>query len=83
MNNGLSDQVFQGEKPQKGFLSRWTLMLHGTKDPPYAGIEPLAGHQNSKLEVNIFLIILYVYLNVIVTYSFFYKSVYIWLNVGY
>jgi proprotein convertase subtilisin/kexin type 2 len=42
---------FQGEKPQSGWLKRWTLMLHGTKDAPYAGIEPLEGHVNSKLEV--------------------------------
>lgn len=26
-------------------------MLHGTKEPPYAGIEPLQGHINSKLKV--------------------------------
>lgn len=32
-------------------IKRWTLMLHGTKDAPYAGVEPLAGHQNSKLQV--------------------------------
>jgi proprotein convertase subtilisin/kexin type 2 len=42
---------FQGERPQKGFIKRWTLMLHGTKEAPYAGIEPLEGHVNSKLQV--------------------------------
>lgn len=42
---------FQGERPQRGFIKRWTLMLHGTRDPPYAGIEPLEGHVNSKLQV--------------------------------
>jgi len=42
---------FQGEQPQSGWLKRWTLMLHGTKTAPYAGIEPLEGHVNSKLEV--------------------------------
>jgi proprotein convertase subtilisin/kexin type 2 len=42
---------FQGEKHHKGWIKRWTLMLHGTKDAPYAGVEPLAGHQNSKLQV--------------------------------
>lgn len=26
-------------------------MLHGSKDPPYMGIEPLKGHVNSKLQV--------------------------------
>ena len=41
----------QGEKPQSGWLKRWTLMFHGTKEAPYAGIEPLEGHVNSKLEV--------------------------------
>jgi len=42
---------FQGELPQNGFINRWTLMLHGTKEAPYAGIEPLKGHVNSKLAV--------------------------------
>lgn len=26
-------------------------MLHGTKEPPYFGIQPLQGHANSKLKV--------------------------------
>jgi hypothetical protein len=43
--------LLQGEQPQTGWLKRWTLMLHGTKTAPYAGIEPLEGHVNSKLEV--------------------------------
>jgi len=42
---------FQGEIPQNGWINRWTLMLHGTKEAPYAGIEPLKGHVNSKLAV--------------------------------
>jgi proprotein convertase subtilisin/kexin type 2 len=42
---------FQGPKTHDGWINRWTLMLHGTRDPPYAGIEPLAGHVNSKLQV--------------------------------
>lgn len=42
---------FQGEKPQSGWIKRWTLMLHGTKVAPYAGIEPLEGHVNAKLAV--------------------------------
>jgi len=42
---------FQGEGEHRGTLKRFTLMLHGTKEPPYAGIEPLAGHVNSKLQV--------------------------------
>ncbi|KAF8381864.1 egl-3 [Pristionchus pacificus] len=42
---------FQGPGKHTGFLKRFTLMLHGTKDPPYAGIAPLMGHVNSKLQV--------------------------------
>jgi proprotein convertase subtilisin/kexin type 2 len=42
---------FQGEGKHRGTLKRFTLMLHGTKEPPYSGIEPLEGHPNSKLNV--------------------------------
>jgi len=42
---------FQGPRDHDGWINRWTLMLHGTRDPPYTGIEPLAGHVNSKLQV--------------------------------
>jgi len=42
---------FQGKKPRTGWIKRWTLMLHGTRDPPYKGIEPLEGHVNAKLAV--------------------------------
>jgi proprotein convertase subtilisin/kexin type 2 len=42
---------FQGQGNHRGTLKRFTLMLHGTKDPPYVGIEPLKGHANSKLQV--------------------------------
>lgn len=42
---------FQGQGKHRGTLKRLTLMLHGTKDPPYVGIEPLKGHANSKLSV--------------------------------
>lgn len=42
---------FQGDGIQHGLVKKFTLMLHGTKDPPYAGIEPLQGHINSKLTV--------------------------------
>ncbi|TKR60408.1 hypothetical protein L596_027661 [Steinernema carpocapsae] len=42
---------FQGSEKHRGTLKRFTLMLHGTKDAPYADIEPLKGHVNSKLEV--------------------------------
>jgi len=33
----------------EGTLKKFTLMLHGTKEPPYLGIEPLQGYTNSKL----------------------------------
>ncbi|KAE9553586.1 hypothetical protein FO519_003181 [Halicephalobus sp. NKZ332] len=42
---------FQGEGKHQGTLKRFTLMLHGTKEPPYVGIEPLEGHPNAKLQV--------------------------------
>lgn len=42
---------FQGPGDHQGVLKRFTLMLHGTKDPPYAGIEPLEGHVNAKLRL--------------------------------
>lgn len=42
---------FHGKQPQTGWINRWTLMIHGTRDAPYAGIQPLEGHINSKLEV--------------------------------
>uniref|UniRef100_A0A5S6QXJ9 Neuroendocrine convertase 2 n=1 Tax=Trichuris muris TaxID=70415 RepID=A0A5S6QXJ9_TRIMR len=42
---------FQGTTRQTGWINRWTLMLHGTKEPPYAGIDPLAHHENSKLQI--------------------------------
>lgn len=42
---------FQSDEPQEGWIKRWTLMLHGTRDAPYAGIKPLQGHVNSKLQV--------------------------------
>ncbi|CAG9532964.1 unnamed protein product [Cercopithifilaria johnstoni] len=42
---------FQGGDKNHGVVKKFTLMLHGTKDPPYAGIKPLQGHVNSKLKV--------------------------------
>ncbi|EYC20946.1 hypothetical protein Y032_0020g148 [Ancylostoma ceylanicum] len=42
---------FQGPGKHRGTLKKFSLMLHGTKEPPYAGIEPLLGHVNSKLQV--------------------------------
>jgi proprotein convertase subtilisin/kexin type 2 len=42
---------FQGPGEHQGVIKKFTLMLHGTKDPPYAGIKPLEGHTNAKLQV--------------------------------
>ncbi|VDK62509.1 unnamed protein product [Onchocerca ochengi] len=42
---------FQGSNKNHGMVKKFTLMLHGTKDPPYTDIEPLQGHVNSKLKV--------------------------------
>jgi len=47
----LIARFLEGTVPQSGWLSRLTLVLHGTRQPPYAGIEPLQGHVNSKLAV--------------------------------
>lgn len=41
--------AFEGEKPQKGFLREWTLMIHGTRDPPYKDLP--VHDSNSKLAV--------------------------------
>lgn len=38
-----------GQLPQTGFLKEWTLMLHGTKDPPYTGLPVADPH--SKLAI--------------------------------
>jgi len=42
---------FESEVPRDGWIKRWSLVLHGTKEAPYTGIEPLQGHVNSKLQV--------------------------------
>ncbi|CAD5222733.1 unnamed protein product [Bursaphelenchus okinawaensis] len=42
---------FQGTEKHRGTLKKFTLMLHGTKDAPYVGIEPLEGHRNAKLQL--------------------------------
>lgn len=40
---------FNGERPNKGFLKEWTLMLHGTRDPPYSELPVTDPH--SKLAI--------------------------------
>lgn len=35
--------------PQSGFISEWTLMLHGTKNPPY--VDLAASDPHSKLAI--------------------------------
>uniref|UniRef100_A0A914NCE1 Neuroendocrine convertase 2 n=1 Tax=Meloidogyne incognita TaxID=6306 RepID=A0A914NCE1_MELIC len=48
--SGKSTPVEQ-QKHHTGWLKKFSLMLHGTKEAPYVGIEPLQGHANSKLSV--------------------------------
>lgn len=38
-----------GQLPQTGYLREWTLMLHGTRDPPYTGLPVADPH--SKLAI--------------------------------
>lgn len=38
-----------GKQPQVGWIKEWTLMIHGTKDPPYTGLPVLDA--NSKLAI--------------------------------
>lgn len=40
---------FNSDVPQKGFLKEWTLMLHGTSEPPYTELSVLDPH--SKLAI--------------------------------
>lgn len=40
---------FDSQQPQSGFFKEWTLMVHGTKDPPYKDL--LAVDKNSKLAI--------------------------------
>lgn len=36
---GIVFQVsFNAQTPQHGWLKEWTLMLHGTREPPYTGL---------------------------------------------
>ena len=40
---------FNGERVNQGFLKEWTLMLHGTRDPPYSDLPVTDPH--SKLAI--------------------------------
>lgn len=40
---------FNSQKPQHGFIREWTLMLHGSRDPPYVGLPVTDPH--SKLAI--------------------------------
>lgn len=49
-NNFFKFQVsFNSQSPQSGFIKEWTLMLHGTRDPPYSGLPVSDPH--SKLAI--------------------------------
>lgn len=43
------DIKFNSQMPQSGFVKEWSLMLHGTKEPPYTDLSVLDPH--SKLAI--------------------------------
>lgn len=45
----LLEVRLSGQLPQSGFLREWTLMLHGTREPPYTGLPVADPH--SKLAI--------------------------------
>jgi Proprotein convertase P-domain len=45
----LLEVSFNSQEPQTGWLKEWSLVLHGTKDPPYKMLEPKSPH--SKLAI--------------------------------
>ncbi|XP_034250289.1 neuroendocrine convertase 2, partial [Thrips palmi] len=45
----LLEASFNSQMPQHGFIREWTLMLHGTRDPPYVGLPVTDPH--SKLAI--------------------------------
>lgn len=51
--NSLQKKMFQvkfnSEVPQTGFFKEWSLMLHGTREPPYTELPVLDPH--SKLAI--------------------------------
>lgn len=48
-NPKLLQASFNSQTPQTGFIKEWTLMLHGTADPPYTELSVLDPH--SKLAI--------------------------------
>lgn len=40
---------FKSQQPRSGWLKEWSLVLHGTKDPPYRSLAPSSPH--SKLAI--------------------------------
>jgi proprotein convertase subtilisin/kexin type 2 len=45
----LLEVSFNSQEPQTGWLKDWSLVLHGTKDPPYLALSPQSPH--SKLAI--------------------------------
>ncbi|CRL07391.1 CLUMA_CG020365, isoform A [Clunio marinus] len=45
----LLEVSFNSKEPQTGWLKEWSLVLHGTKDPPYRTLSPQSPH--SKLAI--------------------------------
>lgn len=45
----LLEVSFNSQEPQTGWLKEWSLVLHGTKDPPYRTLSPKSPH--SKLAI--------------------------------
>lgn len=41
--------TFNSQQPRSGWLKEWSLVLHGTKDPPYRSLAPSSPH--SKLAI--------------------------------
>lgn len=35
---------FNSQQPRTGWLKEWSLVLHGTKDPPYRSLAPASPH---------------------------------------
>lgn len=49
MGKWLLEVSFNSQDPQTGWLKEWSLVLHGTKDPPYKSLSPSSPH--SKLAI--------------------------------
>lgn len=52
-NSGLIPSSFQARfnsaQPRNGVIKEWSLVMHGTKEPPYSGLA--AGSPHSKLAI--------------------------------